>query len=583
MPAKYMSACEAPRKGGARARGALPPPPALPHELSEPLLSRQITDEVRLNVGRRLSQLGAKGDAGITSLRLLRDPFRDIGYRYEILGEAVARGGFAEVFKVRDLFTNEIRAAKRVPKDRISDNSLLQRELEMLLTLDHPNVVRLFEWFESEDAMWLIQEMCTGGEVLNMVGNCSPRDALRVVRQVLLGLSYLHDRGVIHRDVKLENCMFQTQARDSVVKIIDFGLSGVALGHLKRSTGITTSTIPNTGKAGTAIYQSPELLATPDGQAPKYSPKTDMWALGVMTFILLTTNHPFWNTKTPFVETEMHLRIRAGPPDLSNILPETAADLVSGLLQVNESARLNAHEALMHPCMRVSAFLCSDLHLRLMTNLRCFKIFRPFQRVILTVMAYHAKEDALREVFNLLDTDMNGVLSKEEIARGMHRLGLILPPDFDSILTSIDSDSSGQIDFTEFCAAGLSAAQIRDLALIDCTFSWLCSDVATGKISVLDLERVVPKTEVDFVVDHFGSSDKTGLSRLEFRCLVDEIASIKESHGDEEDVEDEEKLVRSSSSKQRRLSLDEALMSLPSTSLAASLRRNSDAPKSTKK
>ena len=409
---------------------------------------RLVTEEVRMTVGRKLSLFGSRQEAGITSLRLLRDPFQDIGHRYEILGDPVARGGFADVFRVRDLYSNEIRAAKRVAKDQISDNSLLRRELEMLLTLDHPNVVRLFEWFEATDSIWLIQEMCTGGELLSLVGNCTSREALTVIRQMLLGLAYLHDRGIIHRDVKLENCMFQSLEKDSVVKIIDFGLAGVVrqpLSPMEPSSTNKSQTPQNhTGKAGTAIYLAPELMIVPLGKTPKYTTKCDMWSLGIAAYILLTSEHPFWDKRTPFLDSQMHARIFTSSADVSVISPESAADLVAKLLTVDVDLRLNAHEALMHPCMRVNAFLGSDRHLRLMTNLRSYKHFRPIQRVVLTVLAYHSKDDALREVFSLLDTDMNGVLSKKEITTGMNRLGLVLPPDFDSILDSIDSDGSGE-------------------------------------------------------------------------------------------------------------------------------------------
>jgi calcium-dependent protein kinase len=523
-----------------------------------------------MNVGRRLSQFGAKGEsstAGITSLRLLRDPFRDIGHRYEILGDPLARGGFADVFKVRDLSTNQIRAAKRVPKDRISDNSLLRRELEMLLTLDHPNVVRLFEWFEAPDSIWLIQEMCTGGELLSSVGNCSSRDALKIIRQILLGLAYMHDRGVIHRDVKLENCMFQ----DNVVKIIDFGLAGVL-----RQTATPPSELANkgkpgtpmsqTGKAGTAIYLSPELLAIPAGKAPKYTPKCDMWALGVMAYILLTSEHPFWDKRTPFVDQDMYMRIMREPVDVSLINPETARDLVSKLLRVDSNERLGAHEALLHPCMRVSAFLGSQGHLRLMTNLRTYKFFGPLQRVVLTVLAYHSKEDdVLREVFSLLDTDMNGVLSKQEIISGMNRLGLLLPPDFDTILDSIDADGSGEIDFTEFVAAGMSADQVRSQQLIDSAFSWF----SDGRqfITGADLEKLVSKQEAQDTLMEYAE-DLKGIDRESFRKFIEQIAIMKESG----DCGTEDTLTRSKS--KRRYSSDDLQRSISSPS--SSLRRNSD-------
>jgi len=548
-------------------------------------VSRLITDDVRMTVARRLSLYGSKHEAGgITSLLLLRDPLRDIGNRYEILGEPVARGGFADVFKVRDKFSQEIRAAKRVPKDQISDNSLLRRELEMLLTLDHPNVVRLYEWFETKDSIWLIQEMCTGGELLSLVGQCTSRQALTVIRQILLGLAYLHDRGIIHRDVKLENCLFQSSDKDSVVKIIDFGLAGVVRQTVTPMEPVhsrTQTPLAHTGKAGTAIYLAPELMNVPSKKAPKYTTKCDMWSLGIAAYILLTAEHPFWDKRTAFLDSTMLDRIKSGAPDVSGILPETARDLVLKLLQTDVDARITAHEALMHPCMRASAFLGSDLHLRLMTNLRSYKQFRPIQRVVLTVLAYHSKDATLREVFSLLDTDMNGVLSKKEIITGMNRLGILLPSDFDSILNSIDSDGSGEIDFTEFVAAGMSAEQVLSEPLTDSAFSWFCSDTSksTNLISLSDLEQIVTKEEAEFALKRYANpANSAGLSRADFRHLIEEIALIKQTPPDEplNLRDDGHELVRSKS--KRRYSSDELVTGAPRSysSPGSSFRRKSE-------
>ena len=496
--------------------------------------SQLVTDAVRGTISNRYSQLPAcpeESRTGITSLILRRDPFRDFGFRYEVMGEPCGTGGFSEVFRVRDLYTGEMRAAKRVPKDVISDNALLRRELEMLLTLDHPNVVRLFEWFETPDSIWLIQELCTGGEVLDMVGKCTSREGLRVVRQILLGLSYLHDRKVIHRDIKLENCMFQSREPNSIVKIIDFGLAGISRGM----TGGTPELDSNnrgssrTGKAGTGLYLAPELFSQSRTGRVEYTTKCDMWSLGILTYILLTGEHPFWDKSSGvFDEPDMQRRIHTTPVYVSRIEPDSARDLLVRLLEVDPESRITARQALSHACMRVSAFLGSDLHSRLLSNLRSFRRFRPLERVVLTVLAYQSTDEAtaaLREVFSLLDTDMNGVLSKVEILTGMNRLGLIIPPDFDAILDSIDADHSGDVDFTEFIAAALSADQVRNSAVTDQCFAWF-SQSKIGFVSQSDLEKVVGSEEALYAIGKYGLGGI--LNRAGFKRLIDDIAAIKQ-------------------------------------------------------
>ena len=492
-----------------------------------------VTDAVRLNVRRRYSRQCSSPDVprtGITSLRLRRDPLRDFGYRYDIVGEAFGLGGFAKVFQVRDKYTGELRAAKRVPKDQISDNGLLRRELEMLLTLDHPHVIRLFEWFEIPDSIWMIQEFCTGGEVSEIVGKCTSREALKVIRQILLGLAYLDDRGVVHGDIKLENCMFQSREPESVVKIIDFGLSGLSRGN-PASPSVSPSS-PNsdvTGKTGTLLYMSPELLSSlsPSNTLRRITSKCDMWAVGIIAHILLTGDHPFWDRSEPFDETLMYSEISRRRVEVSKIDSEEAGDLVSHLLDTNSASRYSAQQALLHPCMRASAFLGSDVHSQLLSNLRSFKRFRPLARVVLTIIAYQSADrtnSALREVFSLLDTDMNGVLSKIEIIDGMTRLGLLIPSDIDVILDSIDADHSGEVDFTEFIAAGMSADQVRNSWASDQAFAWFTQS-KIGFIALSDLEAVVGPAEASSVMATYGQAGV--LTRSGFRSFIDDVAKIK--------------------------------------------------------
>jgi calcium-dependent protein kinase len=337
------------------------------------------------------------------------------------------------------------------------------------------------------------------------------------------------------------------------VKIIDFGLAGIVRQLVsppeKRGGSRGSTPASQTGRAGTAIYLAPEL-ATPDGGI-KYTPKCDMWSLGILMHILLTGEHPFWDKRTPFKDFEMMKRILDKPVDIHSISPEAAGDLISKLLVVHIDSRLSAHEALMHPCMRVSAFLGSELHQKLMTNLRSYKRFRPIERVVLTILAYHSRSDALREVFSLLDTDMNGVLSKQEIVTGMNRLGLMLPSDFDEILDSIDADGSGEIEFTEFMAAGLSADQVRDESLIDCAFGWLSSD-NSGQISLKDLQAAVPSSEAELTIQKYASDGRLYLTRSDFSRLITDIASIKEMDGS-----DDSPVSLAKTQSRRRLSWDQ--------------------------
>uniref|UniRef100_A0A7S3QUR8 Protein kinase domain-containing protein n=1 Tax=Dunaliella tertiolecta TaxID=3047 RepID=A0A7S3QUR8_DUNTE len=145
---------------------------------------------------------------------------------YEV-GETVGVGGFAVVKKGRDKRTGEPVAIKVVDKSRYSagDNSL-EREIQVLLQVDHPNCIKLENVYITPRKVYLVTELVTGGELLDRVtekGNYSEEDARRLIKQILNGVAYLHSHGIVHRDLKLENMILQNERDDSPVKIADFG------------------------------------------------------------------------------------------------------------------------------------------------------------------------------------------------------------------------------------------------------------------------------------------------------------------------------------------------------------------------
>ncbi|MEW5300638.1 MAG: hypothetical protein WDW36_003553 [Sanguina aurantia] len=265
---------------------------------------------------------------------------QDFLERYEV-GETVGVGGFAVVKKGRDKASGEPVAIKVVDKSRYAagDNSL-EREIQVLVKVDHPNCIKLFDVYITPRKVYIVTELVSGGELLDRVtekGNYTEKDASSIIQQILEGVAYLHKQGIVHRDLKLENMVMTDERDDSPVKIADFGLSK----FFSPETVLSTM-------CGSPQYVAPEVLGVGDG-LKEYSPAVDMWSVGVILFILLSGYSPFDDDN----DAVLFEKIKKGNYDADDPIWENisldAKDVVAKLLTVDSEKRLTADEALQHP------------------------------------------------------------------------------------------------------------------------------------------------------------------------------------------------------------------------------------------
>lgn len=380
---------------------------------------------------------GRSNSIDITSLRLQRDPSRRVESRYDIVkSKPLGSGGYASVYVAQEKYSGEYRAVKIIPKHSIEDTKLLERELSILLTLDHPNVIRMYEWFEDAENVYLIMELCDGGDLLAALEDplksttLTPEAKRNILRQILLGVAYIHERSVIHRDIKLENCVFKSRDIRDGIKLIDYGLAGVCennndMAFFGSPTTRVASTSDNksiwnasndTQFAGTGLYLAPEVVATllskesdsvDATQHFEDSPNTfirhsafthmsDVWSIGVLAYVLLTKEHPFSsNIKVSSLDAEpsRDLTYNSGPsnrtqlieetrlllqnivhiqPDLTKIEDVNAADLIGKMLDKDPRNRPNAIECLEHKWLRSSQFLSPNHHSGMLMNMRAY-------------------------------------------------------------------------------------------------------------------------------------------------------------------------------------------------------------------
>jgi calcium-dependent protein kinase len=411
--------------------------------------------------------------SGRKSLRINKESFvtiieGDITQFYEVQ-KKIGEGAYGKIYKVRNKQSGDIRAMKQVTKTKIQDMGKFQDEIKILSTVDHPNIVRLFEVIEDDKYYNLIQELCTGGELLTRAqkNQLKEKDIARIFYQIMSGVAYIHGIGIVHRDLKLENVLFSTEEPNSPIKIIDFGFS-VFMGKNNEMSKEkeSESQDPKKGgfkrlksKVGTLYYISPEIIKG------NYDEKCDIWACGVILYILLAGYPPFTgNTDKEVYNLITSLKYDFDKERWKNI-SKYAKELIKNMLTPAKN-RYTAKQVLASKWFEVKLKENFEDNINNILDYRRinkYKNYNKLKKAILTFIASRLSSEEssqLRNVFFNMDEDKNGYISFEDF-----RKYIINEYDVDDLIENeeelkkgfygVDIDHNNQIDYTEFLAANL--------------------------------------------------------------------------------------------------------------------------------
>lgn len=195
----------------------------------------------------------------------------------------IGKGSFSDVLRVENKLTKQPYAVKILRLKNQHSKEVSQSELRALTRIRHPYVIQLMEVFESKECVYLVMELATGGELyerIKMKGHLSEKESIRILQMVLEGVIYLHSKGITHRDLKPENLLFYHPGQDSKILITDFGFA-------KTTSSPEDNTLFTTW-CGTPEYIAPELLCK-----KPYSNAVDLWAIGVITYVMISGHLPF--------------------------------------------------------------------------------------------------------------------------------------------------------------------------------------------------------------------------------------------------------------------------------------------------
>mmetsp|Transcript_88888 Transcript_88888/g.252011 ORF Transcript_88888/g.252011 Transcript_88888/m.252011 type:complete len:494 (+) Transcript_88888:71-1552(+) len=405
---------------------------------------------------------------------------------YEIEKNKLGEGSYGSVSKARNKETCAARAIKSIPKSKMKNFEQFKREISIMKLMDHPNIIKLYETFEDHRCLYLVMELCTGGELFDRIieaGHFTEVQAAIVMQHIFRAINYMHEVHVCHRDLKPENFLLISQGpidSKNVLKIIDFGLAcrSEPGRHLTESVG-------------TAYYASPQVLEC------WYDHKCDLWSCGVIMYILLSGRPPFAGKRQVDVVRKVAKGSWGFRGDEWKDVSKSAKDLVTLLLQRDPCNRPAAEQALEHRWIKRTAPQMSfaPVQKSFLKNLCSFKSQSKVKKAALKVIVRQLSERSireLRETFTTFDTDKDGLLTLGELSTGLKRRGFQKSKsELQQIMDSMDDDGDGIVNYTEFLAATLDRR--RHLREHVCWNAFNAFD--------LDGDGTITKDDLEFMLD----------------------------------------------------------------------------------
>jgi len=414
-------------------------------------------------------------------------PFDDYVEKAE-LGE----GSYGKVYKVMHKTNGLIRAMKLInkdPKNNQNEQEILN-EIEILKRIDHPNIVKIFEFYNTKKAYYIVTEFCEGGELFEEITENAPFSeyiAAKFMYQIFTAVNYCHKNNIMHRDLKPENILIEKKnGKSEIIKIIDFGTAKISGNKEKEKTVI-----------GSAYYIAPEVLTG------NYNYMCDLWSCGVIMFILLTGEPPFKGENDDDDDLTFE-KIKIGKYDMSKVnhVSIEGKDLIVKLLQKNPDKRLKASSALQHGWFKKndirSEFSENDVK-KIMESLENIRNYNPEQKLQQVVIAYlvhnipnlQSIKDAYR-IFLTYDENLDGKITKDEMLKVFKnnlKIESQAAREVDSIFNKLDNDGNGYIEYEEFVRASINKNILTTEENLKFAFNFFDKD-GSGEITIDELKSV---------------------------------------------------------------------------------------------
>ena len=382
--------------------------------------------------------------------------------KYKLISN-IGQGSYGNVYLAYNIYTNEKVAIKKIYKtlDIITESEIIN-EIDILKKLNHPDIVKILEFYKTETAYYIISEYCSGGELFEKAETHLSENQIAVIfKQILSGLSYLHSNNIVHRDLKLENILISDKEYVPItgeeyldIKIIDFGNAK----HFEKN-------IKDKSIVGSTYYIAPETFMKKSGK------ESDLWSAGVILYMLVVGSPPFSGES----DKKIFSSVRKGVYDKNYSRWKNASsevkDLIEKLLVSDPKKRLSAKEALEH--VWFNKYQSNALYyniskneiLQCIQNLLSYDVENKFQELVLAYIIHNMPKinqtKIAIQLFKLANTNGDGKLQKNELKKVLlYFVSEEYLTNFDKIFELLDSENKGYIEYSEFLRASLDRKNI---------------------------------------------------------------------------------------------------------------------------
>ena len=417
--------------------------------------SKSFTNKIQEDKPRVKIRKYTSGESNMTqAASLLKDIRQEYRFKNQIGGGHF--GTVRKAYRISDKSKhNKFYAIKSIPMKNLSCNiDDFIKEVDIISTLDHPNIIKFYETYHDDCFFHIVMELCQGKEIVYQMGNfgfIEEKKVAKIIFKVLLAIVHCHNRGVTHRDLKPENILFDTTEKDAEIKLIDFGLSRKYDKEQKMHSIL-----------GTPYYVAPEVLKG------EYDEKCDIWSIGAMTYLMLCGEPPFnGNSNNEIFKKIVKESIKFSSYMWKNI-SKNGKDFVKMCLNKNSIKRPSAREALQHPWFAnviKKTHNFKKIKKEILLNIKDFNVNFQFQQMVLKYLVNnklsHEEKQIFTASFYALDFSHNGFIIEQDLKKVFDLFNIDIDEKQISHLFNILPENKNLgLGFSEFIMAGIDKKTI---------------------------------------------------------------------------------------------------------------------------